>query len=124
VFHSFELAHQLERRGWLRKIYTTWPWARVKREGLARELVGTFPWVHTPDYLLGRTRWYPAGVERRMRLWNALGFDAWTARVMPECDALIGISGTSLRTGAMVQARGGKFICDRGSSHHRFHRAG
>ena len=120
VFHSFELAHQLQRRGWLRRIYTTWPWARVKREGLARELVGTFPAVHTPDYLLGRTRFYPQSLQTRVKRWNATTFDAWTERVMPECDALIGISGTSLRTGARVQAQSGRFVCDRGSSHHRF----
>ena len=46
VFHHFELAHELRRRGHLRKIYTSWPWARVKREGLPRELVGTFPYLH------------------------------------------------------------------------------
>ena len=120
VFHSFELAHQLQKRALLRKIYTTWPWARVKREGLERELVGTFPLIHTPDYLLGRSSFYPAGMERRMRRWNETAFDAWTERVIPECDALIGISGTSLRTGRLVQARGGKFFCDRGSSHHRW----
>ena len=42
VFHHFELAHQLERRGHLKRIYSTWPWARLKREGLSRELVRTF----------------------------------------------------------------------------------
>jgi glycosyltransferase involved in cell wall biosynthesis len=120
VFHSFELAHQLHQRQWLRKIYTTWPWARIQREGLPRELVGTFPYIHTPDYLLGRTRLYPVAAEHRMRRWNAVAFDAWTSRVIPECDALIAISGTSLNTGALVQSRGGKFLCDRGSSHHRF----
>ncbi len=120
VFHSFELAHQLHRRGWLRKIYTTWPWARVKREGLDRELVGTFPLIHTPDYLLGQTRFYPEAAARRMRVWNEIGFDAWTRRVIPECDTLIAISGTSLRTGQLVQSRGGRFFCDRGSSHHRW----
>ena len=54
VFHHFELAHQLRARGHLRKIYTSWPWARVKREGLPRELVGTFPYFHGTDYVLSR----------------------------------------------------------------------
>ena len=120
VFHSFELAHQLHKRRWLQKIYTTWPWARVKREGLDRTLVGTFPLIHTPDYLLGRTRFYPAAIAQRMRIWNEAGFDAWTTRVIPECDALIAISGTSWKTGQLVQSRGGKFFCDRGSTHHRW----
>ena len=55
VFHHFELARELERRGHLEHVYSTWPWARLKREGLSHDKVSTFPWIHTPDYLLGRT---------------------------------------------------------------------
>ena len=33
---------------------------------------------------------------------------------------LIAISGAGLTTGPLVQSRGGKFICDRGSTHQRF----
>ncbi len=120
VFHHFELAHQLYRRHHLRRIYSTWPWARLKREGLPRELVATFPYVHTPDYFLLRSRYYPTKLAERVKLWNSLTFDAYTARVVPPCDAFIGISGTGLKTGPVVQRRGGKFVCDRGSTHHRF----
>ena len=120
VFHSFELARQLEQRGWLERIYTTWPWARVKREGLPWWLVKTFPVVHTADYLLGRTGFYPEALASRMKRWNALSFDTWLKWRVPECDVLIGLSGFGLETGLMVQARGAKFVCDRGSSHHRF----
>jgi glycosyltransferase involved in cell wall biosynthesis len=119
VFHQFELATQLHGRGHLKKIYSTWPWARIKREGLPRSLVGTFPLVHMADYLLGRTRVYPRPLALKMKAWNAVSFDAWTLRVMPECDALIALSGACLSTGALVQRRGGCFICDRGSTHHR-----
>jgi starch synthase len=120
VFHHFELAHQLHRRGHLRKIYSTWPWQRLKREGLPHSLVGTFPYLHLPDYLLGRTRFYPKPVSIEVQRWNTLAFDAYTRRVLPPCDAFIAISGAGLSTGQLVQRRGGKFICDRGSTHHRF----
>jgi starch synthase len=120
VFHHFELAHQLNRRGHLRRIYSTWPWARLKREGLPRELVRTFPLIHTTDYLLRRTRFHSAALDARFSEWNALGFDAWTRRAIEPCDALIAISGAGLTTGPKVQAAGGKFICDRGSTHQRF----
>ena len=120
VFHHFELAHELRRRGHLRKIYSSWPWARVKREGLPRSLVGTFPWFQGTDYMLGRSRFYPASVSVRMSRWNALAFDEYTRRVIPACDAFIGISGAGLLTGQLVQARGGRFICDRGSTHQVF----
>jgi glycosyltransferase involved in cell wall biosynthesis len=122
VFHHFELAHQLDRRKHLQRIYSTWPWARLKREGLPRELVRTFPWIHTADYLLRRTPFYSAGLDARFNEWNSLSFDAWLRRrIGPEpCDALIAISGAGLTAGPLVQARGGKFICDRGSTHQRF----
>lgn len=120
VFHQFELAHQLHRRGHLRKIFSTWPWARLKREGIPRELVGTFPLFHTTDYFLSRTSFYPRPIAQRVKLFNSTSFDAWTRRVMPPCDALIALSGAALRTGPLVQSRGGRFICDRGSTHHRF----
>jgi glycosyltransferase involved in cell wall biosynthesis len=119
VFHHFELAHQLHRRGYLRKIYSTWPWARLKREGLPHALVGTFPYLHLPDYLLARTRFYPRQVSIEVQRLNTLAFDEYTRRVIPPCDAFIAISGAGLLTGKRVQERGGVFVCDRGSTHQR-----
>ena len=55
-----------------------------------------------------------------MARWNALRFDEYTRRRIPPCDAFIGISGAGLLTGELVQTRGGKFICDRGSTHQIF----
>ena len=120
VFHHFELAHQLRRRGHLKRIYSTWPWTRLKREGLPHELVRTFPLVHTADYLLRRTRLYSPALDNRFNRWNSDSFDAWLhARIEP-CDAFIAISGAGRTTGPLVRSRGGKFICDRGSTHQRF----
>ena len=119
VFHHFELAHQLHRRGYLEKIYSTWPWARLKREGIPRSSVETFPLLHTFDFLMNRTRFYPEAASTEISRINTLLFDEWTARRVPECDVLIGISGSSLKTGGIVQSRGGRFVCDRGSTHQR-----
>jgi starch synthase len=120
VFHHFELAHQLHRRGHLRRIYSTWPWARLQREGLPRELVGTFPLLHTTEYLLDRSHAAAPAVLSRLASWNTRSFDHWTNLHLPACDAFIAISGAGLLTGKKVQQRGGKFICDRGSTHQRF----
>jgi alpha-maltose-1-phosphate synthase len=120
VYHHFELAHQLRRRGHLQKIYSTWPWARLKREGLPRSLVATFPLFHTTDYLLNRLRFYPAPLSSKMNSWNTLAFDRWTNNRIGPCDAFVAISGAGLLTGQKVQSRGGKFICDRGSTHQRY----
>ncbi len=120
VYHHFELAHQLRRRNHLRRIYSTWPWARLQREGLPREFVRTYPLVHTLDTLLRSTPIYSPTLSGRFNQWVSDSFDHWLHRNIEPCDALIAISGAGLTTGPLVQLRGGKFICDRGSTHQRF----
>jgi glycosyltransferase involved in cell wall biosynthesis len=130
VFHHFELARELDRRGYLDTVYSTWPWARLKREGLPRNKIQTFPWLHTPEMLLRRAGMLPRWLDDELGYQNALRFDDWTARRIDETggafsktgtlDALIGISGAALKTGRLLQQRGGKFICDRGSTHQRY----
>jgi starch synthase len=120
VFHHFELAHQLHQRNHLQKIYSTWPWARVKREGLPHSVVSCFPLLHTADYLLKSVRFYTPQMSSKMASWNTLSFDRWTNKIIEPCDAFIGISGSGLLTGRKIQANGGIFICDRGSTHQRF----
>ena len=120
VFHHFELAHQLHRRNHLQQIYSTWPWARLKREGLPRSLVSTFPLLHTTDYLLTRAGLNFPRLSSKLNAQTARSFDRWTARHIAPCDAFIAISGAGLLTGRKVQSSGGIFICDRGSTHQRY----
>jgi starch synthase len=121
VFHHFELARELDRRGHLDTVYSTWPWARLKREGLPHSKVQTFPWLHAPEMLLNRASIrLPQQLADELGYQNALRFDEWTNRRIGKIDALIGISGSALKTGRQLQQRGGKFICDRGSSHQRY----
>ena len=120
VFHHFELARELERRGHLSVIYSTFPWRRLQREGLPHSRVQTFPWIHTPEFLVQRYgiggHWLPDHLGYA----NALAFDEWTLRRIPSCDAFIALSGAGLKTGLKIQRDGGLFICDRGSSHQRY----
>ncbi|WP_158944244.1 glycosyltransferase family 4 protein [Granulicella sp. S190] len=123
VFHHFELARQLHHRGHLQRIYSTWPWARLKREGLPHEFVETFPWIHTPEFLMQRFGIHHPWLLDQTSYANAIAFDEWTLRRTRRADtpdALIAISGSSLKTGREVQSRGGRLICDRGSSHQRY----
>ncbi len=120
VFHHFELAHQLRRRNHLQKIYSTWPWLRLKREGLPHSFVECFPLLHTADYMLNRTPLASARVSSKLASWNTRAFDQWTNKIIDPCDAFIGISGSGLLTGRNIQAKGGVFICDRGSTHQRY----
>jgi len=124
VFHHFELARELERRGHLEAIYSTWPWMRLKREGLPRHRVRTFPSIHMAEMALNRSPLRNEWLSDELGYLNALAFDEWTAHQLaksdPQPDALIGISGSSLKTGRQLQGRGGVFVCDRGSSHQRY----
>ncbi len=121
VFHHFALARELEQRGHLQKVYSTWPWARLKREGIVRDKVETFPWIHTPETVLNRYGLLPRWLSDDLGVQNALRFDDWTAKRIPEdTDALVAIAGAGLKTGRLVQQRGGRFVCDRGSTHQRY----
>jgi glycosyltransferase involved in cell wall biosynthesis len=126
IFHHFELARELQHRGHLSRVYSTWPWARLRREGLPHPKVETFPWLHVPEYLASRAPVDLTWLRDPLGYAVATSFDRWTERRVHKLlhttpiDALIGISGTSLRTGALVQRSGGVFICDRGSTHQRY----
>lgn len=120
TFHHFDLARELEARGYLRRIYSTFPWLRLKREGVSKEKVSTFPWIHTPQLVLARKGLIPAGLNREITWAMFRSFDAWVAATLPSCDAFVGISSTGLRAGRTAQSRGAKYICDRGSAHIRY----
>lgn len=130
VFHHFELARELARRGHLQAVYSTWPWKRLSREGISPAQVKTFPWLGLPEYLLGRTGYDFTRLQDELGYRNALAFDRWTEHRLAglirrgeQPDALIGISGSSLRAGQLLQRNGGVFLCDRGSTHQRFQEA-
>jgi glycosyltransferase involved in cell wall biosynthesis len=59
-------------------------------------------------------------MSSKMASWNTRAFDRWTNAIIEPCDAFIGISGSGLLTGQKIQTNGGKFICDRGSTHQRY----
>jgi glycosyltransferase involved in cell wall biosynthesis len=120
VFHHFDLARELEARGHLQAIYSTFPWARLKREGIPREKVKTFPWLHTPEFMLDRAGLLPLWAKDEIGYKNALWFDEYTLGKVDDCDAFIALAGAGLKTGRRLQARGGKFLCDRGSTHTRY----
>ncbi|HUZ04871.1 MAG TPA: glycosyltransferase, partial [Acidobacteriaceae bacterium] len=122
VFHHFELAHQLRQHGYLQTVYSTFPWFRLQREGLPHEHVETFPWYHTLVAGLARYGMYPSPWTETTDWLNGLAFDAWIKHKhgMKDCDALIAISGAALDAGRTLQLRGGKYICDRGSTHAYF----
>jgi starch synthase len=120
AFHHFDLARELAARHHLEQIYSTFPWARLKREDLPRHFVSPYPWLTTPHMLLRRYRLIPQTASNTLDLWERYTLDRFVAshtRNQPAPDALIGLS-SSLRDSAKeLQARGTRFFCDRASTH-------
>jgi alpha-maltose-1-phosphate synthase len=120
TFTHFDLARELESMGYLKRIYSSFPWFRLKREGVSRGRVRTFPWIHTAWMASGRYITLPEALSKQIQLTNLRVFDSWLAARVDECDAFVCLSGTGIKTGSVVQQRGGKYVCDRGSSHIRY----
>lgn len=115
--HSFDLAREMERRDALAAIYTGLPRILLGDSGVDPARIRSFPWVQTPKQVLQRLRLAPPALERLLA-WRALeAIDTHIASRLVPCDVLTALSGTGLRSGAAVQARGGAYVCDRGSTH-------
>lgn len=117
AFHHFDLARELEARGHLQRIYSAFPWRRLQREGVSRNHVTTFPWINTSLFLIDRYWRMPRNLKADLDYRNVLLFDQWVASQIEPCDVVVGLSSCALESGQLVQGRGGKYVCDRGSSH-------
>src|ERR1700676_3535597 len=117
-FHTFDLARQLHKRGALISIFSGYPWFKLKTERLPRQRIKTFPYLHAPYMRFApRSTWLRQSWEWHDRVW----FDHYVARCLPPCDIFCGLSGSALHTGRVAKAHGAKYVCDRGSTHIRFH---
>lgn len=118
-FHTFDLARELHARAALAGIYSGYPQFKLRNEGLPADLVHTFPWVHG-SYMAfpWKHRLSPSVIQAWENV-NAVSFGRWLENSMADCDVYVGLSGSTLRAGRKTQARGGKYVCDRGSAHIR-----
>jgi glycosyltransferase involved in cell wall biosynthesis len=109
----------------LAAIFTGYPRWKLREENLPQDRIKTFPWLRT--LIMGKGRLGPIStwldstwLDRELNWLAALSLDAYAAAALPACDVFIGLSGGGLKTGRLVQSRGGRYICDRGSTHIRF----
>jgi len=116
-FHHFHLARQLHQRGMLAGIFSSYPSRKLRDQHIPMDLVHTFPYVHLPQLAVSRYGTIGSALSRGLSWWTALTLDGYVANRLPDCDVFVGISGSGLKTGRLAQARGGKYVCDRGSSH-------
>jgi len=120
VFHHFDLARELEAKGYLSRIYSTFPWKRLEREGVQRRYVRNFPWIHPAQFVASRYFNLPHSLNQQISYLNFVTFDSFIARTLPACDAYVALSGSGLKSGKKAQLLGAKYVCDRGSSHIRY----
>lgn len=121
-FHHFHLARQMERHGLLDAIWTGYPRFKLQDEqGIPKEKIQTFPWLHTLYMSRGRLGlgdW--AWFSKECAWWARETLDKHVAARIKSPTTLIALSASGLRAGAAAQRAGGRYICDRGSSHIRF----
>src|SRR5262245_11431086 len=116
-FHHFDLARQLHRHGCLEAIFTAYPRWKLRHEALPQNSIRTFPWILAPLMAKWRLGWCHERLDRELSWLMAESLDRHVARNLPVCDALVAISGSGFHTARKLQQRGGRYICDRGSSH-------
>ena len=119
-FHHQDLARQLHRLGVLHTFFTGYPRFKLRDLGVPWEMVNTFPWLEVLYYAGMRYGLLKGRLRREMEWQVNEVFDRHVARQMPGVDAYIGLSCASLRAGRVIKQRGGKYLCDRGSSHIRY----
>lgn len=116
-FHSFDLARQLLRHGVLARIFSGYPWWKLKGEGIPREMVDAWPWIVVPRMALARYGALRGAFHQAVDEISHTRFANHVAANLPDCDIFHGLSRYSLAPGLVAQARGGRFILDVGSSH-------
>jgi glycosyltransferase involved in cell wall biosynthesis len=116
-FHTFDLARQLLRHDVLKRIYSGYPWWKLKGEHVDRDLVDTFPWIVVPRMALARYGMLRGGFHAAIDELSQTRFAAHVARTLPECDIFHGLSRYSLAPGLEARRRGNRFILDVGSAH-------
>jgi glycosyltransferase involved in cell wall biosynthesis len=104
----------------LEAIFTGYPRWKLRSEGLPPEKVRTFPWLRTLIMAKARFGIENHWLDRELNWRAALLLDRYVASHLPACDVFVALSGAGLETGRLAKRRGGRYICDRGSTHIRF----
>ena len=118
-FHHFHLARQMEKHGLLKNIYTGYPKFKLKDElGIPKNKIKTFPWIQTP--YMKRAAFGLDKYDKFNKDWAWLAaqkLDKYVAGRIKEKGILIALSSKGLHAGRKMKSLGGKYVCDRGSSH-------
>ena len=95
-FHAFYLAKQLQKSGYLDRIFTSYPWPKVKDSGLLRQKVDCLILKEILERGLYKIRYLSNKIE--IPYYTANLFDKQVAARIKPCDIFVGWSGFSLYT--------------------------
>ncbi len=113
-FHAFDLARELNRRGYLSRFYTGYPKWRVG--GIPGKGVASFPWLIAPMLLLKQRGLQQLG--DRLQWFSTEAFDRWVCLRLGLCDVFHFLSSFGLHAQRVAKQRYGALtICDHGSTH-------
>jgi len=119
-FHAFDLARQLQQRGALRRLITTYPKFKVREWDIPDDRTSSFAGMEILNRLLYRAPISPS-------LCNLLGarlsadYDRRAAKLIPEDTRLfVGWSSECIESLRIAKALGARTVVERGSCHIRF----
>jgi starch synthase len=117
-FHFFDLARELHQAGVLARICTNIPRYRLQNENIPQHLIATNPLPAAFRYAAFKYNVkLPAAMDRPLARWIDAAQQGFVVGQVQDCDALVALSGAGLHGGRAVQARGGRFVCERSSTH-------
>lgn len=116
-FHCFDLAEQLQAADRLAAIYTGYPLFKLRNTAVERRFIRSIPWLLTPYMAIGGWRAIPRGLIAELEWYAKVIVERAARRTLPDCDLVIALSGIGLSVGREIQKRGGRYVCDRGSTH-------
>jgi glycosyltransferase involved in cell wall biosynthesis len=116
-FHCFDLAEQLQAAGRLAAIYTGYPLFKLRNTAVDRRFIRSVPWLLTPYMAIGGWRGIPRAAIAELEWYAKVIVERAARRNLAGSDLVIALSGIGLSVGREMQRRGGRYVCDRGSSH-------
>lgn len=112
-FHAFDLAKQLQRKGYLQHLYTAYPYFKIEKS--LRPYSYSFPWFFCITSLFTRLGCHY--VTYHLNWFTIETFDQWVARHITPCDVFVHLSQFGLYSAHRAKQMGARVVCDRGSSH-------
>jgi glycosyltransferase involved in cell wall biosynthesis len=119
-FHAFNLAQQLQKRGYLHQLISTYPTFEIAKYGIAPTFIRSIwylellsrAWQRVPSWLRS---------DRNLQLWFLEHFDRSVMRCLsPDSDLFVGWSGACFWSLHRAKEMGAITVIERGSSHMQY----